>query len=135
MSAILMAHINEIIFAVATIIGMIAHYVKKRFKYETTVNLREWFGSSNWPGSITSIGTAITIIIAALSNGVITETMPFWSVVYVGLTTGFAVDSTTNMDQVAVGRSNYNENQARIKRNEDKSEEDKSEGDSGDTST
>lgn len=106
MGSLLAAHSNEILFAVATIVGMISHFVKKKLKNETTVNLKEWFGTSNLPGSLTSIGTALTIIVTALSNGVITPGMSVLTVIYVGLTTGFAVDSTTNKDQASVDRGN-----------------------------
>ena len=101
MGNLITAHGNEIIFAVATILGMLGHYLKKKLKNETQVNLKEWFGSSHWPGSIAALGSAATVIVAALSNGVIVESMSFWAVAYVGLTTGFAIDSTTNSDEVA----------------------------------
>ena len=98
MSNIIASHANEIIFAFATGAGMVAHYIKKKLKDETSVNIGQWFGSANLPGSILSIGSALTIIIAALSNGIINEAMSFWSVVYMGIVTGLAVDSTTNSD-------------------------------------
>lgn len=104
MGNLVSTHINEILFAVTVIIGMIAHYGKKYYKAETTVTAKEWFGSSNLPGSIASIGTAIAVIVTALSNGVITESMTVWSVIYTGFVTGFAVDSSTNKDQDSVNR-------------------------------
>ena len=105
MSALLIAHSNEILFAVATIVGLVSHYIKKRLKNETAVPIHEWFGSSNWPGSLTSIGTTIAIIVTALANGVIVEGMTFWSVIYTGFLTGYAIDSSTNTDQASVDRS------------------------------
>jgi hypothetical protein len=100
MNELITSHINEITFAVATMIGMIVHYGKKRVKAETDVSIAQWFGTANVYGSIASIGSAIAVIITALAGGIITEQMDFWSVVYVGFTTGFAVDSSTNSDSV-----------------------------------
>jgi hypothetical protein len=107
MSAIWNMHGNEIIFTISTIIGLIIHYAKKRLKNETETSLKEWFTTSNPAGSIASIGSSIVVIVTALANGVINETMTFWSVVYIGLVTGLAVDSATNKDQIEVGRSNF----------------------------
>jgi len=91
-------HANDIVFAGATVSGMVAHYVKKSLKSETGCKITEWFGSQHLPGSIASLGSACMVVVAALSQGVITPDMEFWPVVYIGLTTGYAVDSTANSD-------------------------------------
>jgi hypothetical protein len=96
--SLLAAHGNELIFAASTVVGMIGHFIKKSFKGETKCSIKDWFGKQHLPGSIASLGSAAMIIITALSNGVITPEMAFWPVVYVGLTTGFAVDSVANSD-------------------------------------
>lgn len=96
--SMLAQHGNEILFAASTVVGMVSHFLKKSFKNETECQIHEWFGKQHLPGSIASLGSAAMVIITALSNGVITPEMAFWPVVYVGLTTGFAVDSVTNSD-------------------------------------
>lgn len=98
MGSFFAAHGNEIMFIVATVLGMLGHYLKKKLKNETKVDLVEWFGSSHWPGSIVALGSASTVIIAALSNGIITPEMGTLAVLYSGLTTGFAIDSAANTD-------------------------------------
>jgi hypothetical protein len=94
-------HTNEILFAAATFTGMVAHYYKKNLKNETYTSIKEWFGASHWPSSIASFSTAGMVVITALSNDVILPEMTIWSVLYIGLTTGYAVDSTTNTDGTA----------------------------------
>lgn len=89
---------HEILFFVMAILGMISHYLKKYAKKETTVSIYEWFGASNLPGSVASIGTLIFTVSSAIASGVITPDMSIWAIVYAGMTTGIAVDSTTNSD-------------------------------------
>lgn len=96
--SILAAHGNELIFAASTVSGMVSHFIKKSFKGETSCNFKDWFGKQHLPGSVASLGSVLMIIITALANGVITPEMAFWPVVYIGLTTGFAVDSVANSD-------------------------------------
>lgn len=91
-------HMNEIYFVITTCLGMVGHYLKKYLKGETEVSMRQWFGSAGIKSSILSIGAAIMVAITALSNNIITPEMTFWGVVYIGLTTGIAVDSSTNSD-------------------------------------
>jgi hypothetical protein len=98
--SLLATHSNELIFAASTLAGMVGHYVKKSFKGETECNLKDWFGAQHLPGSVASLGTSLMVIIGALSNGVITPEMAFWPVVYIGLTTGYAIDSTANSDGI-----------------------------------
>ena len=86
------------VFSLATIVGMIGHYAKKKVRSETQVSLYQWFGSINVFGTIASLTTAATAIFGALSNNLVTADMSIATIIYVGLTTGYTVDSTTNGD-------------------------------------
>jgi hypothetical protein len=90
--------INEILFIVSAIIGMVVHYVKKYVKGETTVSMYEWFGKANLPATIAAIGTLFTAIVSALASGLILPDASIWAVLYTGITTGIAVDSAANSD-------------------------------------
>jgi hypothetical protein len=89
---------NEILFFVMSCIGMVSHYFKKYAKNETTVTIWEWFGASNLPGSVASIGSLLFAVSSAIASGTITPEMSMWSVIFIGMTTGIAIDSTTNSD-------------------------------------
>jgi hypothetical protein len=88
----------EVIFAVAVIVGMIIHYCKKSLKHETTVSIIAWFTISNVKASLCTVFAAAVAIIGALSNNLITADMTLWSILYIGFTTGYAIDSTSNSD-------------------------------------
>jgi|694.fasta_scaffold00062_47 hypothetical protein len=89
----------QAIFSYGVIIGMIGHYAKKKIKEETEVKLSEWFGSVGLYGTISSISAAFMAILGALSNGLITPDMSIYSLLYIGLTTGYTVDSSLNNDK------------------------------------
>lgn len=89
---------NEALFLITAVLGMVTHYLKKYTKNETSVSIYEWFGSSNLPGSVASIGSLVFAVASAISSGVITPNMSMWSVIFIGMTTGIAIDSTTNSD-------------------------------------
>jgi hypothetical protein len=89
---------NEVILAISTIFGMIGHYAKKKARAETSVSLCQWFGPSNVFGTISSISMAITAVIGVIANNIITPEMSIYSIIYLGLTQGFAIDSATNGD-------------------------------------
>jgi phosphoribosylcarboxyaminoimidazole (NCAIR) mutase len=89
---------NEILFFVISCLGMVSHYFKKYAKNETTVTIWEWFGAANLPGSVASIGSLLFAVSSAIASGTITPEMSMWSVIFIGMTTGIAIDSTTNSD-------------------------------------
>lgn len=88
----------QVIFSIATICGMIGHYAKKKVRSETHVTLCQWFGSINIFGTLASLSTAAMAIFGALSNNLVTADMSIATLIYIGLTTGYTVDSTTNGD-------------------------------------
>lgn len=89
---------KEYIFAISVIIGMCGHYCKKKIKNETDVSFWQWFGTLNVFSTFASFSTALVVVTGAISNGVITPDMNIISIMYIGLTSGFAVDSATNSD-------------------------------------
>lgn len=91
-------HDHEIIFAIAVAIGMLMHYCKKNLKQETAVTCVQWFTTSNVKASLCTAFTATLAIIGALSNNLITDDMSLWTVLYVGLTTGYTTDSASNSE-------------------------------------
>jgi hypothetical protein len=92
---------QETIFTVAVIIGMVGHYAKKRVKLETRVTLKQWFLEFNVFGTITSVVSALIAILGAFVNHLITPEMNPMTVFYIGLITGFTIDSVTNSDGFA----------------------------------
>lgn len=86
------------VFSIATVCGMIGHYAKKKVRSETHVTLCQWFGSINVFGTLASLTTAGMAIFGALSNNLVTADMSWATIIYIGLTTGYTVDSTTNGD-------------------------------------
>jgi hypothetical protein len=95
---------HELIFSTATVFGMIGHYAKKKVRSETQVTLYQWFGSINVFGTLASLTTAAIAIFGALSNNVVTADMSIATLVYIGLTTGYTIDSTTNGDDTETNR-------------------------------
>jgi hypothetical protein len=89
---------NDAIFVYFIIVGMIGHYAKKRVKAETDVTFHEWFLNFKVYSTILTIVTVLITIFGALSNNIINEAMSLSTIVYTGLTTGFAIDSLTNND-------------------------------------
>lgn len=88
----------QAIFSYGVIAGMIGHYAKKKIKDETDVKLSEWFGTVGLYGTISSISAAFMAILGALSNNLITPDMSIYSLLYIGITTGYTVDSSLNND-------------------------------------
>lgn len=91
----------EIIFAVATFVGALAHYLKKYTKGETTVPIHEWFGKKNIAGTLLSIITIVVTIIAALGFGLIVPGMNIYVIMYTGFLTGYSIDSSLNSDGIS----------------------------------
>jgi hypothetical protein len=94
----------QVIFLIATLCGMIGHYAKKRVRSETQVTIYQWFGNINIFGTISSLTTAAMAVLGALSNNLVTADMPVVTLIYVGLTTGYTIDSTTNGDDTPTNR-------------------------------
>jgi len=89
---------NQIIFLVASIVGMVLHYMKQYATGATSVPIYKWFGSSNVNASILTIITFLFAVVGALAMGVVTPAMGVWVVIYTGLTTGFTIDAGVNSD-------------------------------------
>lgn len=88
-----------LLFVMSVAAGMISHYVKKRAKDETLVSLREWFGEVNFLGTLCSFGTSLMATLSAISADIVTPEMSLTTIMYIGLTTGYAADSATNSDK------------------------------------
>jgi hypothetical protein len=91
---------NNQAFILAVLLGMLGHYAKKRAKKETKVSLKEWFGNFNIYGTISSIITSLIAVVGVVANNLITDDMSLATAIYIGLTSGFAIDSATNSDGV-----------------------------------
>ncbi len=89
---------NNAIFIYFVIIGMLGHYAKKRVKSETDVTVKEWFCNFKVYSTILTVVTALIVIFGALSNNIINDSMTIYTIIYTGLTSGFAIDSLTNND-------------------------------------
>lgn len=89
---------NEASFVVASFIGGLAHYLKKSLKGETTVELHEWFGSSNVQATLYTFIMFFFVIAGSLAGGIIDIHTPFWAALYTGFVTGYTVDSSFNSD-------------------------------------
>lgn len=89
---------NTSIFIFFTIIGMVGHYAKKKVNEEIDVTFKDWFLDFKVYSTILTIVTALITIFGALSNNIINDSMSVSTIIYVGLTTGFAIDSLTNTD-------------------------------------
>jgi hypothetical protein len=88
-----------LLFVVSVAAGMISHYVKKRAKAETAVSLQDWFGSINIFGTIASFATSMLATLSAISADLVTPEMSLTTIMYIGLTTGYAADSAANSDK------------------------------------
>lgn len=91
--------VPELIFVVASILGMVCHWLKQYMTEETEEPIYKWFGSSNWRATISSIGSCLFMIVAALGMGVLPAGATFWTALYMGLVTGFSVDAGMNADK------------------------------------
>jgi hypothetical protein len=95
---LIMKNSYDMVFAFAVVIGMLGHYCKKKVKNETTSSVVGWFSYSNIQSSIATLVAILVAITGAISNNLITPDMGIMTIIYTGLTTGFAVDSATNTD-------------------------------------
>lgn len=90
-----------LLFVLSVAAGMISHYVKKRAKEETLVSLKDWFGQVNVFGTLCSFGTSLLATLSAISADIVTPEMSLTTIMYIGLTTGYAADSATNSDKLS----------------------------------
>ena len=93
-----MEYLNPIIFALAVLLGCAAHYLKKWAKSQTNVSFFEWFGTANLKASINTGFAVGGAIVSPIVSGMISPSMPIYSVLWMGLTAGWVVDSTFNDD-------------------------------------
>lgn len=101
---------QETIFTIAVAIGMIGHYAKKRVRSETSVSLKQWFLEFDVFGSIASAVAALIAVMGAFVNHLVTPEMSPMTVFYIGLITGFTIDSVTNSDGFTIPRDNDKDN-------------------------
>jgi hypothetical protein len=87
---------SNVIFIGSGLAGMVAHYMKKWARSETTSSLAGYFGKDNINATFATLGAFGTAVIGALGTGAITPEMNMYGVIYAGLTMGFAVDSSFN---------------------------------------
>lgn len=87
---------SQVVFVGSSVVGMLAHYVKKWAFDETSSKVHEWFGKDNLRATIITFSALATAICGALGSGAVTPDMNLFGVIYAGLTTGFAVDSGFN---------------------------------------
>lgn len=86
-------------FICGGIIGSTTHYLKKYyFDCETVEPLWRWFSSSNFKATLKVYATFIAATITALQAGIITDSMPIITILYVGYLTGYGSD-TLNSDE------------------------------------
>lgn len=101
---------QETIFSIATAIGMVGHYAKKRVRLETSVTLKQWFLEFNVFGTVASVVAALIAIMGAFVNHLVTPEMNPMTVFYIGLITGFTIDSVTNSDGFSVPSNDLDKN-------------------------
>ena len=90
-----------LLFVLSVAAGMVSHYVKKRAQEETLVSLKDWFGQVNVFGTLCSFGTSLLATLSAISADIVTPEMSLTTIMYIGLTTGYAADSATNSDKLS----------------------------------
>jgi hypothetical protein len=90
---------SDIAFITCAMLGGIMHYTKKFLRKETTVTMTQWFGKANAAASFYTLVMFMFVMVGALAGGIINESTDFWTVLYTGFITGFAVDSGFNSDK------------------------------------
>jgi hypothetical protein len=86
----------NVLFVFSSLCGMGFHYLKKWSKGETTSSIGGWFGKDNIGATITTFSAFGAAMFTAINTGIITPDMSLLSVLYAGVTTGFAIDSGFN---------------------------------------
>lgn len=82
-------------FLASGVLGLVAHYAKKKFKGETTASFVGWFTNDNAAASVkTAIAFGVAML-GAMSTGLVTG-MDMTHIVIAGATAGFAIDSGFN---------------------------------------
>lgn len=82
-------------FLIAGLIGMVAHYSKKRLRAEVDGSAIDYF-LRDYPGHTTGALFAFGCAAAALLASGALESMSTWTAVGAGLTTGWTADSAIN---------------------------------------
>jgi hypothetical protein len=97
---------NEGAFIIAAFMGGLAHYLKKALRGETTTQMHEWFGSANLASTVYTIIVFFFVLVGALAGGIVDAHTTFWTSLYMGFTTGFAIDAGFNSDQSITAQLN-----------------------------
>lgn len=84
-----------IVFYLAGLVGMLAHYVKKWTRGEYAGNLWAYLFADNPRASLAAVITYVGAAAAVVATGSL-DGMKLAQVVAVGFTTGFAIDSAVN---------------------------------------
>lgn len=90
--------LSEMIFVLGGLLGMISHFYKKKYKNETNVDLKAWFTTANPGASLYTAGTFCFAVVTAFNTGIIVDNMTVFNALYIGMTTGWAIDSGMNSD-------------------------------------
>lgn len=93
---------SQVAFVICIILGIISHYIKKYLKGETTTKLYEWYGRENISATLYSVFFALVVIGGALVTGAVDSDTGFWTSMYAGFVTGFALDSGFNGDSQVI---------------------------------
>ena len=86
----------HVVFISAGVVGMIAHWLKKWAKGETSSSLTGYFIKDEINSTFTMLGAFGYAVLGAFATGTITSTSSMYSIVYAGIAAGFAIDSGFN---------------------------------------
>lgn len=77
------------------LLGMLAHYGKKRIKGQTKVSLKDYFGKNH---PLSSVGTFVTFAgaMTGMTLGFDIALLDVWIVAILGITCGWTIDSGVN---------------------------------------
>ena len=89
---------NQIAFIVCGALGGFAHYLKKYLRKEIDVGLFEWYGKANLAATLYTVIVFVFAMIGALAGDIINSQTGFYSTLYIGFATGFAIDAGFNSD-------------------------------------
>lgn len=82
-------------FLASGVVGLFAHYAKKKLKGETTASFIGWFTNNNTAASVQTVLAFGAAMIGAMSTGLV-DGMDMAHIVIAGATAGFAIDSGFN---------------------------------------
>ena len=87
--------VEAAIFYAAGLLGMIAHYAKKRIKGQTKVSMSQYFGKNNPTSSMGAFATYAATM-TGMVMGLDVSSLAVTIVVILGMTCGWTIDSGVN---------------------------------------